>query len=354
MRRLSLRYGGIMTDLYLENGYVNMARIIETDVPFIFVVGGRGTGKTYGALQYMLQQDKIFMLMRRTQTQIDMIKDEDFSPFKVFEDRNIIVKNINKNITGIYEGIYDDATMLNSVSGAPIGYLCALSTISNIRGFSAENIEYIVYDEFIGEKHERALKDEANAFLNAYETINRNRELKGLKPVKMIALANSNNLVNPIFMQLKLVTIVERMKEKGNEVYINKEKGFAIFMLNETEITRAKEQTALYKLSGDSEFSRMSLKNDFSSEEKALIGSRNLKDFKPVCFVGEIAIYQKDRQYYVTDFRKGSAKSYEATTMDLKRFKRDQYRLWLAYLNNRMLFESYFMQTLFERYFGIW
>ena len=29
-----------MNDLYLESGYVNMARIIETDVPFIFVLGG--------------------------------------------------------------------------------------------------------------------------------------------------------------------------------------------------------------------------------------------------------------------------------------------------------------------------
>lgn len=341
-------------NLYLENGYVNMEKIIQTDVPFIFVIGGRGTGKTYGTLEYMLKQNAKFMMMRRTQTQIDMIKDDSFSPFKVFPDRNIIVKNINKNITGIYEGIYDDARMLNVAAGEPIGYLCALSTISNIRGFSAEDIEYIVYDEFIGEKHERALKDEGSAFLNAYETINRNRELKGIKPVKMIALANSNNLVNPIFMELKLVTVVERMKEKNNEAYINKEKGFAIFMLNETEITRAKKDTALYKLSGDSEFTRMSLKNDFSSEEKALIGNRNLNDYKPVCFVGEICVYQKDRNYYVTDHRRGSAKTYDSSAMDLKRFKRDQYRLWLAYLSNRVMFESYFMQTLFERYFGIW
>ena len=51
-----------MNDLYLENGYVNMAKIIETDVPFIFVIGGRGTGKTYGTLQYMLNQNSTFML----------------------------------------------------------------------------------------------------------------------------------------------------------------------------------------------------------------------------------------------------------------------------------------------------
>ena len=69
--------------LYLESGYLNMEYIINLPVPFIFVLGGRGTGKTYGALKYLLDNDKRFIMMRRTQTQVDMIKDSAFNPFKI-------------------------------------------------------------------------------------------------------------------------------------------------------------------------------------------------------------------------------------------------------------------------------
>ena len=39
--------------LFLDNGFVNMPRLFASRLPFIFVVGGRGTGKTYGALEYV-------------------------------------------------------------------------------------------------------------------------------------------------------------------------------------------------------------------------------------------------------------------------------------------------------------
>lgn len=338
--------------LYLDSGYLNMEYIINLPVPFIYVLGGRGTGKTYGALKFILDNNIKFMLMRRTQTQVDMIKDSAFNPFNALPDHNIIIKSINKNMSGVYRGHYEDG--LNKTDGAPIGFLCALSTISNIRGFNAEDIELVLYDEFIGEKHERAIRNESDAFLNAYETINRNRELKGLEPLKMVSLANSNDLANPVFMGLKLVGIVEKMKQKGNDLYINKDRGIAIVLLGETAISKAKRDTALYKLAGDGEFSEMALKNEFANEEKALVGSRNLRDYKPVCFVGELCVYKKNREYYITDHKRGSAKEYDSSPMELKRFKRDFYFLWLAYLNGNILFESYYLQNLFEKYFGIW
>ena len=35
--------------LYLPNGFVNAKWINDLDYPFVFCLGGRGTGKTYGA-----------------------------------------------------------------------------------------------------------------------------------------------------------------------------------------------------------------------------------------------------------------------------------------------------------------
>ena len=59
--------------LYLKNGYLNVPYILHYNVPFIFVVGGRGTGKTYGALKYVLESGTPFIYMRRTQSQADIM-----------------------------------------------------------------------------------------------------------------------------------------------------------------------------------------------------------------------------------------------------------------------------------------
>ena len=343
--------------MFTKEGYIDFKYIMKDASPFIFIVGGRGSGKTFGAIQYALRENRTFFFMRRTQTQIDLIKNDSFSPFKAV-DESIIVSSINKNLTGVYRGSQNsDGTY--SPAGSPIGYMCALSTISNIRGFDASSVDLIIYDEFIGEAHERPIKSEGQAFLNAYETINRNRELNGQEPVKVLALANSNSLANPIFVELQLVTPVEKMLRSGDAKYYtykNDSRGVSVYMINHSPILEAKQKTALYKLSGESEFSAMALKNEFTAEEMDHIRSEDLKPYRLICCVGEFSVYRKkdNKNYYISGHKSGSTKAiYQSTSTDLKRFRRDQYFLWLAYLNGKILFESYIYKVLFEKYFGI-
>lgn len=346
-------------NLYLDSGYANMQKMIETDVPFVFVVGGRGTGKTYGALKYLLDKEKKFMFMRRRKEQTDMINRPELSPFKsINEDTfyNVHPKPIGKGMAGFFNVSFDSETQEEIPQGDPLGYSCALSTISNIRGFDGSDIEILVYDEFIGEKHERPIRNEGSAFLNAYETINRNRELKGKKPLKAVCLSNSNDLANPLFMELKLVTVVEKMMAKGQNFIINKDRGFAVFYLTHSPISDKKSNTALYKLvDKGSSFYEMSIDNAFSNEEIGLIKSQNLKEYVPIVFVGELCIYKhkSERKYYVTDHKSGTVrKVYDTGDMELKRFRRDCGMLWFSYMNNNIFFESYIHQLLFEKYFG--
>ena len=343
--------------MFTKEGYIDFKYIMRDASPFVFIVGGRGSGKTYGAIKYALENQRTFFFMRRTQTQIDLIKNDSFSPFKAV-DESIVVSSINKNLTGVYRGSQNsDGTW--SPAGSPIGYMCALSTISNIRGFDASSVDLIIYDEFIGEAHERPIKNEGQAFLNAYETINRNRELNGAEPVKVIALANSNSLANPIFVELQLVTPVEKMLCSGDAkwyTYKNAARGVSVYMVNHSPILEAKQQTALYKLSGDSEFSAMALRNEFTTEEMDHIKSEDLRPYRLICCVGEICVYKRkdNKNYYITGHKSGSTEAlYQSTSTDLKRFRRDQYFLWLAYLNGKILFESYIYKVLFEKYFGI-
>lgn len=340
--------------MYTKEGYIDFNYILKDKNPFIFIVGGRGSGKTYGAIHYALTAHKTFFFMRRTQTQIDMIKNDSFSPFKAV-DESICVSSINKNLTGIYRGEQDEDGIYKA-AGAPIGFMCALSTISNIRGFDASMVDLIIYDEFIGEAHERPIRNEGQAFLNAYETINRNRELKGAEPVQLLALANSNSLANPIFVELELVTPVEKLINSGQSVYRNNDRGVSVYMINRSPVLDAKSRTALYRLAGDTEFADMALANKFTAEEMDHIKPQDLKPYKLICEAGELSIYKRkdNAGYYICAHSSGTTTSvYKASNMDLKRFRRDQYYLWLAYLKGKILFESYIHKVLFEKYFSL-
>ena len=67
---------------YDNNGYIKIESLLACGMPFIFVTGGRGTGKTYGALKYILDSGRRCMWMRRTQTETDLINKPEFQPFK--------------------------------------------------------------------------------------------------------------------------------------------------------------------------------------------------------------------------------------------------------------------------------
>lgn len=332
--------------LYSENGYVNISEILSENLPFNFIVGGRATGKTYTSLKTVVEENIVFMYMRRTQSQADLINKKEFSPFKTLNRDlgwNITTNQISKYNAGFYNGDAD----------TPIGYTCALSTISNIRGFDAQEVELLIYDEFIPEKHERPIKNEGSAFLNAYETINRNRELKGLRPLQVICLANANDLSNPIFIELGLVRKAEQMKRRGQEISIDKNRGIGIFMLSESPISSAKKNTALYKLTSGSEFERMSIQNDFTERDYSNIVNRPLMEYRPIVTVGELCIYEhkSTRKLYVSTHKIGSPPTFSSGSCDLSRFSRSYSWIWFEYMANRVEFEEILCEILLTKYF---
>lgn len=328
-------------NIYLNSGYLDIEKILSLRMPFTFIVGGRGIGKTFGALQYVINERAKFILLRRTQSQTDLINKPEFSPLKPV-DPEIRTKPLSKYNAAI---IKDDEIL---------GYTAALSTISNMRGFDASDVDYLIYDEFIPEKHERPLKHEATAFLNAYETINRNRELQHRPPVQVLALANAMDLANPIFLELGIVTNIEKMLDKGrSNIYLDKERGLLVVICSGSPISKRKSETALYKLTKKNEFAKMALENEFAFEEIGIIKPQPLKEYIRLVTIGEITIYKhkSDRRYYVSEHESGGGSSFGAGDTEILRFQKKYYYLWTAYLDYKIIFENYLCQVLFEKYF---
>lgn len=333
-----------MNNLYLPSGFLNARAILDFKATFNFIIGARGVGKTYGFLLTAIEDKRRFVLMRRTQSQTDIINKADFSPFKaICMDRHL---EIEPESMGKYSTRY-------MLGGETICYTAALSTIANMRGFDMSDIDLILYDEFIPERHERPIKGEGAAFLNAYETINRNRELAGRDPVQVVCMANAFNIANPIFLELGLVGAAERLKERGQELYINRERSILMAMPTSEKITNAKSKTALYKLTRGSQFEKMALNNDFVFNPRDNIKSQNLKEYKPYVTVGEITIYKhkSNKSYYVCELRSGNPPTYKTDEIDLKRYiKSYGYILHTAYMSNLIKFDNILTKSLFELY----
>lgn len=336
-------------DIYLDSGYLNVDYIMGLDYPFTFIIGARGVGKTYGMLEYIYKNKMKYIHLRRTQVQADLLSSNAFQPYKqlCFDNQwHIGVISVAKNVSGITEIEEDEFK-------EPFGYICALSTFSNLRGFDASDVEMIFYDEFIPETTAKPIKSEYETLLNVYETVNRNRELKGQPPVKLVCCANSNTIDNPYFIGLGVINKIASMQAKGKMIYSDKERGLLIINLSKSPISARKKNTALYRLSENTDFGDMALENLYSGTDTSTISRERLIEYKPRVTVGEITIYlhKSKRVYYATTHKSGSPVTFGTSTDDLERYRNAYRKIYIcAYYEDRFLFEDAVSQVLFKRY----
>lgn len=336
--------------IYDESGYVNIRGILEQGYPFNFLIGGRGTGKTYTTLKVAKEDGKKFMLMRRTQSQADLISKPEFSVFKPLNEDlgwNVMVHRISKYNSAFYIPDLDDEKIAHE-----IGYTCALSTLSNMRGFDASDIQLLIYDEFIPEKHERLLKNEADAIFNAYETMNRNREIKGVAPIQMVCLANANDITNPVFESLKLIRIADKMQKGNSDRWTDEKRGIQLIMLHRSPISKQKANTALYHLTEGSDFAVMALDNDFNVNRQH-VNPRPLTEYTPVCSIGELCIYRhkaQTRLYASTHLSGVFNRRFTLSDTDRIHYQRIYRTHWDMYVSGKIDFEDVLSEKMFLKY----
>ena len=328
--------------LYQSNGYANMRDIIlESETPFLLIVGGRGTGKTYTSIKTLLEDGIFFLYLRRTASQMELVSKEEFSPIvKIGRDigMDLCSDMISKYAAGVYRKGDDEKP-----TGDPVAVIMALSTIANARSFDASSVKVILYDECIPERHERAISHEEDAFLNMYESIDRNRQLAGEPPVKCVCLANANNLEAPILRALNCVRTLDRMHKKKQTQHVDKTTGLSIYLLNNSPISAEKRETALYRLTlGKGDFSDMALSNEFGADNYTDISVRPLNEYVPIATIGTICLYQHKYNYswYVSETISGKPEQFENVLTDRQRFRKKYTRSWQDYFAKKLVFEN--------------
>lgn len=332
-----------MAKIYTEDGWVNWSYIVSRKCAFNMVVGARGVGKTYGLCKYLIESGQRFIYLRRLKSQLEQCATETGNPFKKLNadlERDIKPKN---SMGGV---LYSD-------NGELVALGVALSTVANVRGFDYSDYNYIVFDEAIASAGERPIPHEFEAFLNFYETVNRNRELTGAAPVQCFLLGNANRLTNPYFAGWGFMRTALNMLRGGQMVWNNADNTRLMVLLQDSRISKAKAGTALYK-NASSDFMTMALDNAFRTDGTQ-IKSMPLREYNHIVSVGDIGIYKhKYSDDYYVSFTTGKDRFYDAYGMGLKMFQSDFFDLRLAYMvDKKVWFESYEAELIFRDMFDL-
>lgn len=343
---VSSKYGKMF---YTEDGWINAKTVLDDSATFCILVGGRGIGKTFGILKEILDRELKFIYLRRTQSQIDTIKLKELNPFRAINQ--LCGYDIVSGSLGKYMGAFYHSDIDGKAVGDVLGIAVALSTVSNIRGLSTEDYDCICFDEFIPQSSEkRVIKNEGEAFLNALETFNRNRELSGRKPIKVIMISNSNDLDSPVLDVIGALRPLDEMIRKRESYKSLFDGEISIYRYLDSPITSKKRDTVIYKVSQSEDFSGMALENEFSKSNYENVQRCDLKQFMPLVSIGGMTVYEhkSERLYYVVDGIKADT-CYTLYPNSIAAFCRKYWRIKEAMLYMRVRYANAPVKINFEK-----
>lgn len=251
----------------MDNGYIDITDDKLRNLNIL--IGGRGIGKTFSVLKHRGENaiaDPVhhkFIWMRDTVEVVKKIAAGNslFAPIKsAFPDfPDVTIRKIEGNYCFCIENPDVEA----EDGWVVIGYLMALSTFHNTRGISYEDVDCIVWDEFIPEEGTVIKKNQGIIFLNAYESINRNREFDGKPPCRIIFLSNAEDIYSDVLEDLGVSGIIEDLQYSGKKKYVNKD--IWIEFLSSKKFYEKKSTTFIYRIAKNKKFTDMALENKFTN-----------------------------------------------------------------------------------------
>lgn len=360
--------GNVM--LFDKQGFFNAEAVLEAypEAAYYMIIGARGTGKTYSALKLMQKLDRNFVYLRRTVTELDTMLLKQYSPYKGLNDdmgSDIRIWRASKQVYTINDTVEEEdekTGRIKSMPGEVYGTAVPLSVLGSFRSLGG-SAKYMVFDEFIPETHVRYLKNEDEAFANAYETVNRNREIerilpngeikKAEPPLKVFLMANANDLANPLLLSFGVSREIDKMRKRKARCKYFKEQRLVVVDLVDSPISVKKASTALYQLTKGTTFYEMAIENKFGDVNNDDIVSRPLKEYLPVVSIGPITIYKHKSKalFYVSEHESGSPRKLAVTTMDIINFKRTYMYLWWAAVQRQIEFEDRICKIYFHKFF---
>ena len=336
------------------------------------VFGGRATGKTYSGLRGAVTNSNKFVYVKRTVKDVQILcagntvnkkmqeagYGVDLSPFKSL-NRDF---GWNYRAFQIFDGLgaFFSCNPENKPISDPIGYLLSLSSVSKYKGFDLSDCDWMIFDEFVPKIYDRKLRGEGDQILDLYQTISRDREIRGKPALKLICFANADEIASPLTNVLEVTDNIAAMLNLHIPLlYIEDRKIFIHHITDNVNFRNKAKEALIYKAMENTVWGRMALENDFAYNDFSQTGKFNMKNFRPILkYIYKnktYYVYLKDDtgEFFITD----SASNASIPCYDLSK-NADQGRLNLDYgimirqamLDDRVKFKQYTQYDLFRNF----
>lgn len=275
--------------------YYNIAKDIK-DYPeaIIFICfGGRFTGKTFSSLKYCIENDLKFIFMKRTNDDVDQLintssnnencDDINLDPMAdlntTYVDLNYKPVKLSSGFGAYYQFEDDKPT------GDVKGYIMSLNKVAKYKGMGAlKDCDIIIFDEFVPTQYQIVKRGEGQALLDLYLTVTRDREIRGLSPIKLICLANADNVVSPTSEELNITDIVANMETTGQSIHYIEDRYILIHkIIDNKELMKKQAKTKIYQTMSGTSWADMSLGNKFAYNDFSDIQRKmRMKNYKAI------------------------------------------------------------------------
>lgn len=263
---------------YTTQGYIDIEAVskLTASTPFVFIIGSRQCGKTYGVTRYALDRRQRMVIVRRT-------KDE---RLKFANEQTTPLQRIDRTVTGIAAGDlvtlrYKDPEAADGL-GDTAGWVLDLNTARK-RGFALPEFDTVIYDECVPEQHAGGRQDQQHAetFFQLLVTLfgDNERFYSAEQHPKVWILGNSNSIDAWVFRTFGVTQTIERMLRTGSQVYISPQRAVSVILASAPEHAAARAEMPLLRVAERSAARDMVTDNKFVGDTLGIRGWP-LREFK--------------------------------------------------------------------------
>lgn len=324
----------------------------------------RGPGKTYSTLRYSKNHSIKIIYIKRTIDDVELICSAD----KIFDHFDPspytpLNRDLGWNIkpVKIDEGLafFIEKDAEGNPIGEPVAYCLALSAIKKFKGFDFSDCDWLVLDEFIPQAGEIVKRAEGEQILSLYMTVSRDRQKRGRKPLKLILLANAEEISTPVTNTLEVVDAMADLNASGeSHLYIEDRDIMLHHITNEEVPLQEEEKDGIYKAMIHTKWGQKAFEGTFASNDFSNVMKCSLKGMR--CYIrvkhnnNHFYIYMNPNTgfTYMCNSRNNFDFDYDLNLEnDQKRFYNEQiFDLRYRCINDMMKFKSYSMYDLIMNY----
>lgn len=276
--------------------FYNIQKLLSYNSILNLVIGGRGIGKTFASKKFCLERFLKYkeqsIYLRRRETELQELDKEKFFTTEllsqVFDGFELLENKTSRGGSTIkfkYNGANEEQVFhLNSrritLNKEVVFYLKALSTGIKLKGSEYDEVNTILFDEFLIDENDRNLRylpNETEILFNFLSSVFRLRT-----NVRVLMLANATNINNPYFNYLRFNYNENNLKRYN---YIKRYGAVIEFPPNKVFDTKKDNfnDNPFYKLIRDSKTFESNVNNKFHIKNDG-----NLKKIKE----GKTRLYQ--------------------------------------------------------------